>query len=840
VSASLSSRLATTLPESAASPNVSCFHCGLPVDSTSTFSVLWNGRYQPTCCVGCEAVATMIIDSGMDDFYRQRTGYSTKPADLLPIQAASGFAAASATLNSATKTSAEAIHLYLTNLTCAACVWLAEKTLSRLAGVSDVEVNFTTHSARLVADNPDADIFIRALQRVGLEAERVDDTSRDANRQLRRRKQLINFGVASLSMMQVMMLTVPLYFASPEDISTDARHLMGWAAWLMTIPALIFSARPIFIAAWRGLLNAHIGMDLPVAIALALTFFASSWALMTQQGHLYFDAITMFIFLLLGARWIESATRERAVARIERMSNPKPITVSRLIDFPNSEANEWVNSQSLCVDQIIAIEQGALIPADGEILRGESEVDEALMSGESKPVAKRVGDHVRGGTLNMIGAIVVRVTAVGKRSVLAQLARLVDSALLARPSFHGITEKVARYLAPATLLLALIGALAWAMIDASKSLDVAVAILAITCPCAFALAAPTAAAATLGAMASRGLLVVRGHVLETLATATDVVFDKTGTITTGQWRLIEISVATTERDFYLNICGALESGAIHPVARAIQHELAAQNSHATVPSELVATSLIQVAGSGVEGVIDGQRYRFGTHRFALGEDKLASINAKPDDTNTTTLLSAQRGEQWMPLATLTFKDEIRPNVSQTIAKLEAAGLNVHLLSGDATNVVNAVARTCGINIDRVRATQSAAEKRDYVLALQAQGRRVVAIGDGMNDAPMLASADAGIGLAAGASLTRLSSDAVLDEGKLQLFTCIGDAFMRARQTLVITRQNIGWAFFYNAVALPLAFCALVTPFIAAVGMALSSLVVVINATRLGSWNRSGY
>ena len=821
-------------PATSAAAGGPCFHCGLPVAPSTTFGVLWNGKHQAMCCVGCEAVAAMIIDSGLDDFYRHRRGYSTQPEEMPPALATAAPAAAKPDTHTQTRAP---VALYLRNLTCAACVWLAEKTLNRMAGVRDVRVNFTTHSVRLQADHPDADVFIDALRRVGLQAERIDDTSRDDRRLRGRRRQLVHFGVAGLSMMQVMMLTVPLYFASVDDIAPDARQLMGWAAWLMTVPALLFSARPIFVAAWRGLASKHIGMDLPVAVALLLTFAASTWALLTQHGHLYFDAITMFIFLLLGARWIESAARDRTAGRIERMANPQPVAVSRLPDFPHSESHERVNSRMLCRHDVIAVEQGAIIPADGVVLRGTTEVDEALMTGESTSVIKRVGDAVTGGTLNTLGAIVVRVTAVGESSVLAQLARLVESGLMTRPAFHGIADKVARYLAPATLLLALCGALIWAVIDPGKSLAVAVAILAITCPCAFALAAPTAAAAALGAMAERGLLVVRGHVLETLATATDVVFDKTGTITTGTWQLEDVICAPSARAACLAICGALESGAIHPVARAIQRALD-QPIEPAPPSGLVADSISHVAGAGVEGVVNSQRYRFGSAAFAgVAADAAANV---PACAKPVAVLAVDRDAVWVHLATLVFSDAVRPHAADTIAGLTAAGLVVHLLSGDQPAVVAAVARECGFDMAQVRAAQSAEDKRNYIAALQARGRTVVAIGDGMNDAPMLAAADAGIGLASGAAMTRLSSDAVADDGKQQLFACISDAFVRARAATAITRQNLGWAFAYNVIALPLAFFGLVTPLVAAAGMAVSSLVVVANASRLWSWNRSGF
>lgn len=810
--------------------NEACFHCGL-ANSSSSFGVTWDGRHRRMCCVGCESVAAFIIASGMEDFYRHRTGYSTRPDENTPSVVAH---TATATPAKDSAPGSTPVNLYLRNLTCAACVWLAEKTLNRQPGVSNVRVNFTTHSVNLLMAQANTESLIQALRKVGLIAEKVGDTSRAASRQHDRRKQLVHLGIAGLAMMQVMMLTVPIYLATSDELSANAKLLMSWSAWLLTLPALLISARPMFIAAWRGLIGGHVGMDLPVTIALLLTFVASTHTLLTDNGHLYLDAITMFIFLLLAARWVEASIRDRAIRRIERMTNPKPVIVARLLDYPTSETHERVHSNALCSDDIIIVEQGTVVAADGVILRGATEIDEALMTGESSPIHKQAGDTVVGGTMNTAGSIVVKVTAVGDQSVLAQLARLVDTGLMGRPPFQGIADVLARYIAPVTLLLALTAALIWLMVDPSKSLAVAVAVLAVTCPCAFALAAPTAAAAAIGNMVEHGLLVVRGHVLESLATATDIVFDKTGTVTTGVWQLRSIHCDPSARRTHIAICDALESGAIHPVARAVKLANAPANSSTR---SFIATSLTQVAGAGVEGVIDGQCYRFGTAAFA-GVAADATTQGIVD-SDPVVVLSTKINETWRHLATLKFTDPLRPYAAATMAQFIRRGLRVHLLSGDHPDVVAAVARECGLEPEYVRAKQSAVEKRDYIAALQSAGRTVVAIGDGLNDGPMLAAANVGIGLASGAAMTRMASDAVADESKKNLFQCIHLAFEQARAAMTITRQNFCWALAYNVIALPLAFAGLVTPLIASLGMAASSLVVVINASRIWLWNRSG-
>jgi Cu2+-exporting ATPase len=586
-------------------------------------------------------------------------------------------------------------------------------------------------------------------------------------------------------------------------------------------------------------------MDVPVALALLLTFAASTVALVTQSGQHYFDAITMFVFLLLGARWLESSLRLRTAEAIDRLSNARPLGCQRLVDFPQTERAATVRADQLAVGDFVSIRMGEAVPADAIVVRGESELDEALMTGESRPVARSAGDKLIGGTINITSPLIAQVTAVGNNTLLAQLGKMVESSLAYRPAFHGLAERVARCLAPATLLASAVAALVWWQIEPSRAAEIAIAVLAITCPCAFALAAPAALASALARLTKAGLLVARGHLVETIACATDVVFDKTGTLTTGEMRVTDVRCEADQLDRVLALAVAMERGSIHPAARAINRYAAAhRRSSEAIP---VAERLEMIAGQGVEAKINGRTYRLGKPEFAIPapwQDKYAALLPSLAHNQThlalCSTLPAPGGEpaeldQTSPPVFVIFSltDPIRPDAKACIAALQARSINVHLLSGDSAPVVTETAEHLGIAPRFTRSAQTAEQKRLYVAQLIKRGAQVVAVGDGVNDAPMLAEATGSIGLAHGATLTRLSADAVLATQGNQLLNVLTNAFVLSRQTRNVIRQNLAWALAYNLVALPLALAGSVTPLVAAFGMAVSSLIVVINASRLG-------
>jgi P-type Cu2+ transporter len=821
-----------------------CFHCGLPVPPDSQFEVEIEQRVRPMCCAGCATVAGTIVRAGLLDFYHHRRGYSDT-IDLASLPAPFAAAPDAGTppprqIEDNVKTD---LYVYLNGLRCSACVWLAEQTLARLTGLSSAAVNLTTHSARIryAPSQLSEAAILGALSAVGLRAETASQQSRMAARKQQRRTQLLEFGVAGLCMMQVMMLVVPIYLADPSDISHDAKQLMSWTAWLLTLPVLLFSAQPIFLSAFRTAAHTvgrgYLGMDVPVALALLLTFASSTVALVTQSGHHYFDAITMFVFLLLGARWLESTLRLRTAESIDRLTNARPLQCHRLSAFPQSEATTTVRADQLAPGDYVSIQPGEVVPADAVVIRGTSELNEALVTGESRVVARGVGDGLIGGTVNTSSPLLARVTAVGDDSLLAHLGKMVESSLAYRPAFQGLAELTARWLAPATLVAAALAAAIWWQIDRGRAAEVAIAVLAITCPCAFALAAPAALASALSRLTRDGLLIARGHLVETMAGATDVVFDKTGTLTTGEMCVVGMLCDhadnnATDVQTLLGVAVAMERGASHPLAKAINTYAMAQRAGdaAAIP---VATSLVTLPGQGVEAIVDGHTYRLGRLDFALPVE----LRARPDILRTDPTqvrialcrVSETSHQNWL---LFTLSDPLRADATDCAASLRAAGIRVHLLSGDSKGVVETTATTLGIAAAQVRAGQTPTQKRDYVATLVGAGARVVAIGDGVNDAPMLATANGSIGLASGATLTRLSADAVLASNQGRLLSTLSRAFALARQTRSIIKQNLFWALLYNVIALPLAFAGLVTPLIAAAGMALSSLVVVINASRL--------
>jgi len=825
-----------------------CFHCGLRVATDMHFEVEIDRQKRRMCCVGCESVAQTILAAGLVDFYRHRIGFSEQldPSTLLLDDAPSkvseptfGHASVTTVPNASGATASE-LHLYLSGLRCAACVWLAERTLANLPGTISTTINLTTQSARIRFDANALHTagIIDALARVGLGAEPAEHEARLIARKHQRRTQLLEFGVAALCMMQVMMLVVPIYLADAGDVSREAKQLMGWTAWLLTLPVLMFSARPIFVNAFRTAFHTassgYIGMDVPVALALLLTFIASTVALVTDSGQHYFDAITMFVFLLLGARWLESSIRLRTAESIDRLANARPLVCERLTDYPASESAVTVRADHLRLGDVISIRPGECVPADAVILRGESEIDEALMTGESRPVARGVGDVVIGGTLNTGSPLLARVTAAGEQTLLSRLGKMVESSLMYRPAFQGVAERAARWIAPITLLLAAGAAIVWWQIDAGRAAEIAIAVLAITCPCAFALAAPTALASTLSRMTGDGLLIARGHLIETMATATDVVFDKTGTLTTGKMRIAAIHCKCSQLAHALRIAVCMERGATHPVAAAINTYALDYFGSAEGAAEYpVAAALTTLAGCGIEAQVNGRTYRLGKPDFAVPPVMRAQLVATslPRDETHIALCSSD-GAHPALFALFSLSDPLRADAQSCVRRLQSGGLNVHLLSGDAEQVVATCAGQLGITPANSHSAQTPDQKQAYVAALVRSGARVVAVGDGVNDAPMLAAANGSIGLAQGATLTRLTADAVLAANRGQLLTTLADAVDTSRKTQRVIRQNLQWALVYNVVAVPLALLGLVTPLIAAFGMALSSLIVVLNASRL--------
>jgi Cu2+-exporting ATPase len=535
----------------------------------------------------------------------------------------------------------------------------------------------------------------------------------------------------------------------------------------------------------------------------------------------YFDSITMFVFLLLGARFLEMTARARASEAQERLVKALPALAERLPDWPADGAGQEVPVSALAPGDLVRVRPGATVPVDGEVLAGESEVSEALITGEAQPLRRRAGDPVIGGSHNIASPLVVCVTRVGEDTVLAGILRLLDRAAADKPRLAQLADRVAQWFVAALLAVAAVVAVAWYFIDPSRALWVTVAVLVVSCPCALSLATPAALTAATGALYGRGVLVTRGHALETIARATHFVFDKTGTLTEGRQSLaIVVTLSAASREEALRLAAAVEQSSEHPLARAL---VAA--ARGTLPA---AGSARNLAGQGMEATVAGRRLRAGRPEFVAdlhGRPLPSELAAVSDEMSVVALGDA---DGWIAL--FAFADPLRARSRATVEELTGAGMRVCLLSGDRPEVV--ARRAAELGIAHWRGGATPADKVAYVQALQEQGAVVVMVGDGINDAAVLARAQASIAMGSGADLAQVSADAVLMGGRIEE---VAGALRLARRTVRIVRQNLVWAFLYNIVAIPLAAAGLVTPLVAGAGMALSSLAVVGNAMRLLGW-----
>ena len=825
---------ATTLEADAAA---GCFHCGLPLRGENRFKVLVNGAQRAMCCAGCAAVAGTIVAGGLADYYRHRSAPGNRPEDGVPqwLRDLESFDLEAVQQSFVQRSDGGACRaeLLLEGVNCPACVWLVEQRLKRLPGVSEVSVNYAAQRVRIGWADGQVRLssILRAVADVGLRAHPFDAAHRTALRQKDKRRRLLELALAALGMMQVMMYAVPVYLSDAGDIAPEFEKLMRWASLLLTLPVVLVSARSFFSGAWRDLAHRRIGMDVPIALAIASAFGASVWATVTGGGDVYFDTLTMFVFLLLGARYLEAEARTRAVAAIERLSHPLPATAASVPRYPDSKETRMMASAALVPGDTVLVDSGSAIPADGTIIEGTSEVNEALLSGEARPVPKHAGDAVVGGTLNVGSPLFVRISRVGADTVLAHIVRLADRALGEKPRFVQLVDRIAGSFSLAVLILAAITALAWLSAGGELWFRNAIAVLVVTCPCALALATPAALAIATGRLSGIGLLATRGHVLETFARVTDVVFDKTGTLTQNEMRVARIvPLGNLRQDTIVLLAAALELGSSHPVARALT------GASRDTPGMLAvcATKVTHSAGHGVEGEIDGERLRIGTAAFvgALVGKPLGQ-SALPEHIHSQVLLG--RSGEW--LARIDLDDALRPGAREALDALRAAGARIHVLSGDVPAAVHAIARELGMReADNVQARATPQHKLEYVEALQRKGCVVAMVGDGINDAPVLAKAALSIAMGGGTDLARANADMVLLSGRL---TALAEGLGIARTTRRVIGQNIAWAIGYNAIAVPLAMMGWISPWAAALGMSASSLLVVGNAARLQRGSKKG-
>jgi Cu2+-exporting ATPase len=805
-----------------------CFHCGLPVPDGAHYPIQFEGETRQTCCRGCQAVAQTIIDSGQGAYYTHRTALPATPQQAEAELAQLGLYDLPEIQESFVRVEAENIReaaLILENIVCAACIWLNERHIAALPGVLSVEINYATRRARVRWDNSRIQLsaILKAVSDIGYIAHPFDPGRSDDIYKRERNTAIKRLAIAGLGMMQVMMYALPAYTAT--DMTDEIRLLMRWASLILTIPVVGYSAWPFFIGAWRDLKRRTLGMDVPVALGVGTAFVASVYSTFSGHGEVYYDSVTMFIFLLLTGRFLEMNARRRAGAAVEELVKLIPAATTRLPNWPLRD-EEQVPVARLAVGDHILVRPGETLPADGRVVEGDSAVSEAMLTGESLPVSKSIDAKVVGGSLNQASPLVVRVDKLGADTRLASIVRLLDRAQSEKPRIGQLADRAAAWFVGLLLLITVAVGLAWYVIDPSKVLWIVVSILVVTCPCALGLATPAALTTATGRLTRLGLLTTRGHALETLARATDLVFDKTGTLTHGRLSVRRVVPLNGHSASEVRaVAAALEAGSEHPIAKALREGVALTHS---------ASQIRNTPGRGVEGSIDGHSYRLGSPRFATASETPpappASDNGEhPKDGHESWVALADESGliAWFALA-----DTPRADAAASLAALQQLGLRLHLVSGDAEGAVRATAQQVGIADWHAAALPE--DKLAYVKSLQQQGRIVAMVGDGINDAPVLAGAQVSIAMGEGADVAQAAADMVMLGSRL---ATLAEGVALARKTQRIIRENLGWALGYNLIAIPAAALGYVTPWLAGIGMSASSLLVVLNALRLSAFRQ---
>lgn len=710
-------------------------------------------------------------------------------------------------------------HLAIEGMHCAACALNVEKALESVPGVISSTVNAASGRANLVwsADITKPSDWMSAVSKAGYSAMPAADAFTQDTRRKNQRLALWRLLVAGFCMMQVMMYAYPLYIAAPGEMTADMLILLRWASWILTLPVMLFSSGPFFKSAFNDLKQSQISMDMPVALGILITFLVSTAATFEPTGwwghEVYFDSLTMFVFFLLTGRWIELRMRDRTAGALDALMRRLPDTVERIKDDGSFER---IAVRRLLVGDVVRIFPGEAFPADGTIIAGNTSADEALLTGESRPVPKATGTEVIAGSHNISAVVQVRVDKIGQSTRYAQIVALIERVAVDKPRLALLADRIARPFLLVVLLAAAGSAAVFWHIDHSRALMAAVAVLIVTCPCALSLATPTAMLTVSGALASSGVLVRRMQALEALTSIDTIVFDKTGTLTYDQMKIGNIFAKYNESQA-LQLATDLAQYSLHPASRA----LVEASSKINVPKgNYEINNAQEISGFGLKaGSIYGS--------LKLGSAEFCGLeNSQFNDSFADGLMVHLVSEHgW--LASFEIIEAIKPDAISTIQNLLVSGMQVEVLSGDRLQSVERIANIVGIH--HVRSNCTPQDKLAHMLALQQQGHKAAMVGDGLNDGPVLASANVSIAMGQAVPLAQAQSDFVVLGGQLSMLPYL---IAQAKRTMRIVKQNLLWAAIYNATCVPLAVMGMLPAWLAGLGMALSSLLVIMNAARL--------
>ncbi|ODS24246.1 hypothetical protein AB835_04945 [Candidatus Endobugula sertula] len=780
---------------------------------TEAFTLTIKDCQHTFCCPGCQAVADVIYSGGLDKFYQYRSELNRRPEQYSDNFVLYDREDIQQDFVEVHENNERTAHLLLDDMTCAACVWLIEKRLSIVDGVKHIRINAATHQCLLRWDSKSIALsqLMKILSSIGYRPQPLINDQQEQQRRRQQRLALMRLSVAAFGMMQVGMVAIALYAGALQGMDEQWVKLLRWVSLLVATPVVLFSAQPFWSAAWRSIKQRHLTMEVPVSLAIILAYLASAVATIYGGGEVYFDSVSMFTFFLLLGRYLEMRARYRNHQQTNHFTRLLPIAVQKTAPDDFSQL-ELVPLNQLMVDDYLRVNTGDTIPCDGVVIEGNSAVVEALLTGEVEPVVKRIGDTVIAGTVNTDGSLLIQATAVNQQTRLSTIEKLVSFAQQDKPTVQLIADKVASYFVAAVLCIATAVFLYWLNHQPESALWITLSVLVVTCPCALSLATPTVLAATVATMRRAGLLILKGHVIESLTTINRVVMDKTGTLTYGEPKVEQVKLIEQHitEDTVLAIAAALEEGSSHPIAKAFAGYRGRYQERYNVEHRQIVT------GSGIKASIHQQEYALGKPEFVTSQSMtLPSVGQ-------WLLLS----KNTQPIAWILLSDQLRQSAMAAVHSLEQQNIHVEILSGDHQQVVGPMAQYLG-GLDYC-AGVSPEQKLEYIRQRQKQDP-VLMVGDGINDVPVLAGANVSVAMDSASDFARMHADTVLLSNDL---TVLAKAINIAHRCKTIIWQNITWALLYNLIALPLAAMGLIPPYLAAIGMSLSSLIVVLNALRI--------
>lgn len=716
-------------------------------------------------------------------------------------------------------------YVAINGIYCAACSLTIESALLAVPGVFQVEVSATNKKAKIRwrPKKVVPSVWMAALQKAGYEALPLADANTEQLQRQETRQALWRWLVAGLCMMQVMMYAYPSYVNSAQEMGQGTSNLLRWASWLLSIPVLIFSSGPFFKKAIQDLKNRRVSMDLPVALGILITFIMSMVGTFEPLGtfgkEVYFDSLTMFVFFLLSGRLLELKLRDKVFADMSQHLHQLPVTVQRLKSDGSWQA---ISSKRIAVDDVLLAQASELFAADGELLTGPTTVSEAMLTGEANAILKNVGHSVISGSQNLSQTVYYRVKAIGQQTRLGQIMTLMASAQTSKPSISSKVDAIAKPFLLAVLMIALLTAIYWWPSNPSHALIAAVAVLIVTCPCALSLATPAALLASMGLLARNAILTKRLSAIEALAKVDLIVFDKTGTLTSDKIAIENIkSRQGVSHSEALSLAASLAKFSYHPLSKCL---------YASSPEVFEVRQAQEQVGLGVKGFIC-QRLDSGNvynSFFRLGSAAFCGLsNQAQGPGKSQVFLSDDKG--W--LATFSLSQTFRVDAKEAIFALQEQGLELCILSGDQVSVIEQISKD--LKIANFKGACSPSDKLDYVRQQQALGRKVAVVGDGMNDAPVLAIADVSISLGSATPIAQSQADFLLLHAHLLDLVRL---LSLSKRTIKVVNQNLTWAIVYNLLFIPLAVMAYMPAWLAGLGMASSSLLVILNAARLTAWN----